>query len=133
MQGELNSILEDYKTSLPGHNATVPELHGATHFLLSISNRRETKTKNGEHSFYKTKTKKQRARREEQVGLKRFAVQTRPRLGYGRYRGWKFFIVVWNGATVIDSVSKTKTHVIILCSFSSFRTPADTSNINRKA
>ena len=27
----------------------------------------------------------------------------------GRYRGWKFFIVVWDGATVIGSVSKTKT------------------------
>ena len=26
----------------------------------------------------------------------------------GRYRGWKFFIVVWDGATVIGSVSKRK-------------------------
>ena len=32
---------------------------------------------------------------------------------------------MWDGATVVGSVSKTKT----LCSFSSFQTPVDTSNI----
>ena len=36
---------------------------------------------------------------------------------------------MWDGATVICWVSKTKT----LCSFFSFQTPADTSNIHRKA
>ena len=28
----------------------------------------------------------------------------------GRYRGWKFFTVVWDGATAIASISKTKAH-----------------------
>ena len=38
------------------------------------------KQKNGEHYFYK-KTHTHRARRVEEVGLRRFAVQTRQRLG----------------------------------------------------
>ena len=36
----------------------------------------------------------------------------------GRYRGWKFVIVVWDGATVIGSVSKTKIrHSIVFVFF----------------
>ena len=81
-----------------------------------------------------TKKKKKRARRVEEVRLRWFAIQTIDS-GWddsGRYRGWKFFVVVWDGATVIiGSVSKMK-HVT-LCSFSSFQTPADLSNIHRKA
>ena len=35
-----------------------------------------------------------------------------------RYRGWKFFIVVWDGATAIGLVSKTKTrHNIVFVFF----------------
>ena len=52
--------------------------------------------------------KKHKTRRVEEVRLMRFAVQSRQQLDGGRYRGWKFFIVV-DGATVIGSVSKTKT------------------------
>ena len=40
-----------------------------------------------------------------------------------------FFIVVWDGATVIGSVSKTKRRNNIMFVF--FHTPADTSNIHR--
>ena len=36
----------------------------------------------------------------------------------GEYTGWKFFIVVWDGATIFGSVSKTKTrHNIVFVFF----------------
>ena len=87
----------------------------------------------GNISFTKKKKKKEQgAKRRLDSGGSRYKLDS----GWdsGRYRGLKFF-VVWDGATVIGSVSKTKTHVItsLLCSFSSFQTPADTSNIHQKA
>ena len=64
----------------------------------------EGKQKNGKIPFTKNKHREQGAL--DSGGL-RYKLDS----GWdsGRYRGWKFFIVVWDGATVIGSVSKTKT------------------------
>ena len=80
-------------------------------FDFSYLTEKKEKEKNGEHSFYKENKK----------------MQSKARRGYkldsgcndsGRYRGWKFFIVVWDGATGFGSVSKTKTrHNIVFVFF----------------
>ena len=55
MHGDMNSLLEDYKTFQLGHCATVPLLHDSTHFGLSVPYKGERKQTNREHSFYKKK------------------------------------------------------------------------------
>ena len=64
------------------HYATVPVLYMLllTFNFLCLTEGKG-KQKNGEHSFYKKKYKKHRARRVVEVRLRRFVVQTRQRLG----------------------------------------------------
>ena len=70
------------------------------------------KQKMGNIPFTKNKTK-HRARRVVEVRIKRFNGTNYLLIDSGwdsgRYRRWKLFIVVWDGATDIGSGSKTKT------------------------
>ena len=71
---------------------------------------------------YIPSTKKNRARRVDYLEYKLDSGGSRYKLDSGwdsgRYREWKFFLVVWDGAIAIGSVSKTKTrHNIVFVFF----------------
>ena len=131
-----------YVPSLLVHHTTVgggvsTTIHTCCNALLTFCNRGERKTKKqGTFLLQQQQQQKHRVRRVVEVRLRsggsRYKLDGSGWDDSGRYRGWKFFIVVWDGATLSGLVSKTKTRHSIdkLCSFSSFQAPADTSNIH---
>ena len=99
--GELELTSQGYIMAHLVYYTTVPLRRSEPYIdFLSLTNGKQ-KQKNGVHCLYKSRYKLDSGWDDS-----------------GRYRGWKFFIVVWDGATVIGSVSKTKTrHNIVFVFF----------------